>query len=139
MTDDAGALMRIFEMAATFSEKNQPPDAELCQLKAKLKEVEKRGEEVRKKLLEDLKMAIEERDTAMKDKQILFEENDCLKNEMAQAEGESKEFARVKTRAKFISRVYRAYDDAVFDWTTSYENVVAQMRVLNSGVELVTA
>ena len=141
LSHDASAVMRVLEMAVAYTEDGTSQDRELRMLKeshsaleAKYKKLTEQSE-AREKRVKEMARELEANKTAFAERDALI---DRLKAEATPAEDELPELKNLITRAELVARIYQADDDAAAAVEESFNNAIAQLKLVNSGVELST-
>ena len=141
LSHDASAVMRVLEMAVAYTEGGTSQERELRVLKeshssleAKYKQLSEQSE-AREKRMKEMAQELEASKNMLVDRDALI---DRLKAEAAPAEDESPELKKLITRAELVARIYQADDDAVAAVEESFNNAIAQLKLVNPGIELST-
>ena len=107
-------------------EVNKALDGRLQKLEIELEEVEKA-----KKVLD------EEKDACAAEKKALKEELKGIKSALVPNKEESEDVKGMTTRAELIARIQQADNDTLVAIEDSFKNIVAQIHLVNPGVNIV--
>ena len=91
--------------------------------------------EAREKRVKEMARELKANKTALAERDALI---DQLKAEATPAEDELSELKNLITRAELVARIYQADDDAAAAVEDSFNNAIAQLKLVNPGIELST-
>ncbi|MCH82826.1 hypothetical protein A2U01_0003638 [Trifolium medium] len=128
LVQDTAAMMRLLETALVLNDEKDSSTRDLEKLKGRNEKLEAEAE----KDLRDLRASHTE------EKKNLVEELGKLKSAMAPAEGEPATVEGLTTRGELVGVIKSLGEKVVSGVTYGFNNAVAQLKIVNSGLELST-